>query len=81
MRVRVLLFARLRELSGREIVELDLEPGATVGDAWSRLCELVPSLAVFPHPPLAARNLEYAAPGEPVGEGDEIAFLPPVSGG
>jgi molybdopterin converting factor small subunit len=81
MKIRVLLFARLREMAGREIIELEMEPGGTIGDVWDRLRRSVPALSDFLHPPLSARNQEHVRPGEPVGEGDEIAFFPPVSGG
>ena len=81
MKIRVLLFARLRELAGREIIELELEPGGTIGDAWNRLRGSIPALAEFVPPPLSARNQDHARMGEPVEDGDEIAFFPPVSGG
>ena len=81
MRVRVLLFARLKELSGAGSLDLDVPEGTTVGEVWRRLQALAPSLQAFPRPPLAARNLQYAGAGTPLSEDDEVAFLPPVSGG
>ncbi len=81
MKVRVLLFARLRELSGGDSMELEVPVGTTLGELWSRLQERLPALRAFPHPPLMARNLEYVDAGTILTGGEEIAFLPPVSGG
>ncbi len=81
MRVRVLLFARLRELSGDDSIEMEVPEGTTLGELWGRLQEKVPALRAFPHPPLMARDLEYAGPGTLLTGDEEIAFLPPVSGG
>jgi molybdopterin converting factor subunit 1 len=81
MKVKILLFARLRELAGSETVELELPPGTSLAEAWRRLQERLPSLRVFDPPPLMARNLEFASGEETVGAGDELAFFPPVSGG
>jgi molybdopterin converting factor subunit 1 len=81
MKVRVLLFARLRELAGSDAVDLELSPGASLADAWRRLQERVPALSGYDAAPLMARNLEFASGEEAVRAGDEIAFFPPVSGG
>ena len=80
MKVKVLLFARLRELAA-ESVDLEVPEGATVADVWRKLQADFPSLAAYTHPPLAAVEQEYAAPDTPVLAGKEIAFFPPVSGG
>ena len=81
MRVRLRLFASLREAAGLSEVGLDLPPGATLEDAWRRLAADRPALA--PHrPSLAASvNRRYAPFETALGEGDEIVFIPPVSGG
>jgi len=73
-------FASLRELSV-DRCELDLADGATVEDAWAALSARYP--AIHPHRPYvrAARNGAYAPMDTPVADGDEVAFLPPVSGG
>jgi MoaE-MoaD fusion protein len=78
--VRARCFAVLRELSV-ERAELPLSDGATIDDAWAALAGRYPALA--PHRPYvrAARNGAYADWSEAVADGDEIAFLPPVSGG
>ena len=81
MKVRVLLFARLRELSGGDSLEMEVPEGTTLGELWSRLQAQVPALRAFARPPLMARNLEYAGPGTVLTGDEEIAFLPPVSGG
>ncbi|MCI0409280.1 MAG: molybdopterin converting factor subunit 1 [Acidobacteria bacterium] len=81
VRVRVLLFARLRELVGSDAMEFDLMEGATLGELWERLREGFPSVRAFVHPPLMAVNQEYASPDRALTGGDEVAFFPPVSGG
>jgi MoaE-MoaD fusion protein len=80
MEVTVRCFATLRELA-RDRSTLALPPGAVVADAWAALADAHPRLA--PHRPFvrAARNGEYAAWEAPLRDGDEVAFLPPVSGG
>jgi molybdopterin converting factor subunit 1 len=79
--VRVLLFARLRELVGSEALELELKEGATLGELWSGLQNRFPPLAGFARPPLMAVNQVYASPDRTLTAEDEIAFFPPVSGG
>ena len=80
MQVNVRCFAILRELAA-DRVSLELADGATLSDAWDALQEQFP--AVTPHRPYArgARNSQYADWEVSLAEGDEIAFLPPVSGG
>jgi molybdopterin converting factor subunit 1 len=81
MRVRVLFFARLRDLAGCEAMEMEVPIGTTLGELWQLLQAGTPNLRVFTTPPLMARNLEYAAPETSLTGDEEIAFLPPVSGG
>ncbi len=80
MRVTVRTFAILRELAADRI-QLDLAPGATLADAWDALAAGHPGLV--PHRPYVrgARNGAYAPWTDALAEGDEVAFLPPVSGG
>jgi molybdopterin converting factor subunit 1 len=81
MRVRVRLFASLREAAGRSDIELDLPTGARAEDAWAALAETCPPLA-RKRPNLAASvNRRYAPFDTPLAEGDEVVFIPPVSGG
>jgi len=77
MRVRVLLFAALRERAGSSVHDLELPSGARAADVWSML----PALGDRPDGILYARNKEYVEPDEPLAEGDEVALIPPVSGG
>jgi molybdopterin synthase catalytic subunit len=74
--VRVRLFAALRELAGSGTLELDLPEGAVVGDVW-------PALGLGDEPPglLFALNRAYAEREQRVEAGDEVAVIPPVSGG
>jgi len=81
MRVTVRLFARLRDIAGVAELARDLAPGATVGDLWRQLALEFPDLAVYERSISSAINADYARMDQAVGDGDEIAFLPPVSGG
>ena len=77
----MLYFASFRDAVGREEEFREIEDRARVDDLWTILAREVPLFARFPSMPPAARNREYVAPGTPLRDGDEIAFLPPVAGG
>ena len=79
--VRVRLFAVQRELAGTREVALELPDGADVEAAWSSLVERHPVLAPGRASLRFARNGEYADPTTALAEGDEVAMIPPVSGG
>jgi molybdopterin synthase catalytic subunit len=81
MRIRVRLFAIHRELVGSREVALELADGATVEDGWSALVERFPVLAPGRPSVRFARNGEYADPDTELADGDELACIPPVSGG
>src|SRR4051812_48466984 len=81
MKVKILLFASFREAAGLSQGTLDVEPEATLGDVWARLAVQYPRLAPHAGTAAFAINGTYAKPGERVHDGDEVAFLPPVSGG
>ena len=81
MRIRVRLFARLRELAGTREIALDLPAGATIADAWNALAAQVPAVASGRPFVRFARNGDYAAATTPLEENDEIACIPPISGG
>jgi len=81
VRVTVRLFARLKEIAGAAELVRDLAPGATIGDAWRQLAGEFPELAGYERSISSALNAEYARMDQVIGDGDEIAFLPPVSGG
>jgi molybdopterin synthase catalytic subunit len=74
--VRVRLFAGLREQAGVGAVDLELAEGAAVGDVWPRL-----GLGDEPPGLLYARNRAYVDRSESLSAGDEVAVIPPVSGG
>jgi len=81
MRIRVRLFAAYREAVGRGEMDLEIEGGLSPLDLWRRLGEEYPPLLEFGHSLLVAVNGEYAPLDRPLKEGDEVAFIPPVSGG
>lgn len=81
MRVTVKLFARLRELAGTGELTLDVPAGATVRDVWQMLVAAHPAAGAYETSMSSAVNLDYAKMTAPVADGDEVAFLPPVSGG
>ena len=81
MRVRVRLFAIQRELAGTREVGLDLPDQATVADAWAALVERYPALAPGRDYVRFARNGQYAEAAMTLRDGDEVAMIPPVSGG
>jgi MoaE-MoaD fusion protein len=81
VRVRVRLFAIQRELAGTREVPLDLPDGATVEDAWTALVALHPGLTPGRASVRFARNGAYADASTPLADGDEVAMIPPVSGG
>jgi molybdopterin converting factor subunit 1 len=81
MRVTVRLFARLRDIAGAAELSRDLASGATISDLWRQLAGEFPELARYERSISTAINADYARMDQVVGDGDEIAFLPPVSGG
>ena len=81
MRVTVRLFARLRELAGSGELMREAPSGATVGTIWAGLVKECPELAPYERSISCAVNADYSRFTAAVSEGDEIAFLPPVSGG
>ena len=76
MQVTIKLFAALRERAGWSQREIELPAGATLADVW-------PALALGDEPPgvAYARNREYAERAAALADGDEVALIPPVSGG
>lgn len=81
MRIRILLFARLRDIAGRDELEREVRDGATLQDVWTSLAAEFPPLGRYTQAISAAVNEEYARMNTAVQDGDEVAFLPPVSGG
>jgi molybdopterin synthase catalytic subunit len=81
LRVRIRLFAMQREAAGTRELRLEVPLGATVDDAWTAAVAAVPALAPGRASLRFAVNGAYADPDTPLGDGDEVACIPPVSGG
>jgi len=81
MTLPVHLFARARELAGAAVVSVELPVGATVADLRRALAAAVPALAGFLERSAVAVNHDFADDGRVLGSGDEVAVIPPVSGG
>jgi molybdopterin converting factor subunit 1 len=80
-KVRVLTFAGVREVVGSPHLDVDIWPGCTAGALLDAVLRASPGL--LPHRPTLrlAVNGRYAAPGDAVTPGDEVAIIPPVAGG
>ena len=81
MTLTVYLFARARELAGASAVSLDLPTGATVADLRRMLVDRYPPLAALLERSAVAVNHDFADDSHALRPGDEIAVIPPVSGG
>lgn len=81
MRVRVLFFGVLKDITGRPEEEVALPAGACVGSVFERYATTFPKLREMERSILLARNQRFAPASEALADGDEIALLPPVSGG
>jgi molybdopterin synthase catalytic subunit len=82
MTVEVRLFAILRERAGRDAIEIELEEGATVAEALATLAGEAPLADALESMPVRmAVNRDYADPDTRLGAGDELALIPPISGG
>ena len=81
MTIRVRFFAILKDKAGRGSVDLELSPGATVADALTLLSDSEVELVTWLPKVATAVNREYAAHDRVLNEGDELALIPPVSGG
>lgn len=79
VRVRLRYFASIRERLGRTEDEIDVADGASVADVWQRLVAECPPLQEQRYRP--AVNQEYTTPEQTLADGDEVVFIPPVSGG
>jgi molybdopterin synthase catalytic subunit len=81
IRVKVLFFGRLKEIVGRAEEHAELSDGARVDDLFARYHGRFPEMAKFRASAVASVNQEFALWNAPLANGDEVAFLPPVSGG
>ena len=81
MRVGVRLFARYREVAGRERLEVDLPDGGTVEAAWSAVIDRHPGLSPYRPFTLFAVGNEYVDSQHRLHSSDELCLFPPVSGG
>ena len=79
--MKVLFFGMLKDIVGRAEERLDLPEGATLGAVFDHYQSQFPPLREMRGKILLARNQEFATPATQLSENDEIAFLPPVSGG
>jgi molybdopterin synthase sulfur carrier subunit len=81
MRVKIRLFARLRDIVGAPELERDAPDQATLRTVWGALTREFPQLERYSGSISGAVNEDYARMDARVNDGDEVAFLPPVSGG
>lgn len=81
MQIRVLFFGQLKDVCGRSEEGLELPSGASVRAVFDHYAAMFPRLAAMAKSVVLARNHEFAQPGDLLSEGDEVAMLPPVSGG
>jgi molybdopterin synthase sulfur carrier subunit len=77
MTITVKFFASLRETLNRDTCAIDCSEAATAADVW----RIATEDREFPSNTLIAINMDYANPEQPVNDGDEVAFFPPVTGG
>jgi molybdopterin synthase catalytic subunit/molybdopterin converting factor small subunit len=81
MRVRVLFFGVLKDLAGCSEDWIELGEGSQIGSVFDHYAERFPKMRDMAGSIVMARNHEFSRLASPVADGDEIAFLPPVSGG
>jgi molybdopterin converting factor subunit 1 len=75
------LFAGVAEAAGRRELAIDLAPGATVESAFAAIAAAHPALTAMRDTLRFAVNREFTEPDQPLADGDELALIPPVSGG
>lgn len=81
MQITVRFFAQQRDVVGSPELTLQVGTSATVASVWAELCATYPALAPLTRSLLYAVNQVYADPATTLQDGDEVAFIPPVSGG
>lgn len=81
MKVRLLFFAVLRDITGSNEVQIDVPDGTRASDLWNSLRQKHPRLSAYERAPMTAINQSYAGADQLLHDGDEVAFIPPVAGG
>ncbi|MBI4332138.1 MAG: molybdopterin converting factor subunit 1 [Chloroflexi bacterium] len=81
MKIRVRFFALLRELTGKGVDEFEVKSPATAGAFREEVLRRYPALKDYLEHVTMAINAEYAGTEAQLKDGDEVAFLPPLSGG
>ncbi len=81
MKLRLLLFGPMAEAAGEDRLELHVQEAAAVGDVLAVLRKTRPELSAWLDTAAVAVNREYASADVRLGDGDEVALIPPVSGG
>jgi molybdopterin converting factor subunit 1 len=79
--MRILFFAQLKDATGCDSAELNVTSPLSAEQFWTELLKQFPKLAVHRASVRLACNQEYAMPGARFLDGDEVALIPPVSGG
>jgi molybdopterin converting factor subunit 1 len=81
VKIRLLFFAVLRDITGSGEAVMEVADGATAADVWQRLRDEHAALRDYIQPPMIAVNESYVSAGQRLHDGDELAFIPPVAGG
>lgn len=81
MYTRVLFFGKLKDIAGVSERSIEIRSKETIDELFQRLSRELPQIAAFRSSVVASRNQEFAPWTTVLEPGDEIAFLPPVSGG
>jgi molybdopterin converting factor subunit 1 len=81
VQVKVLFFGMLKDIAGRSEDRLEMSEAATLGSLFDRYASQFPRLRDYSSSIVLARNQQFSSRATPIHDGDEVAFLPPVSGG
>lgn len=81
MRIRLLYFAVLRDITGKSEEVVEMPNGTRAQELWNRLRDKHDALGGYEKPPMTAINESYVSADQLLRDGDEVAFIPPVAGG